>query len=396
MTREYPIKKKEIQSILLNLIDNSDSIKTTFEDLYHFDTYKIQQDREEMKEFFNLLVIITNNHHRNPGFFNKISIIIEFFSKYIKQTFSNYEIFDIFKKSKPLLLILLNKKILLFDEAISNLIVHMETISQFNKNKKYEFHSQFFYPEIKNYISQFSEKKIREQLLLYDSNVFDNFNEKRLIGENESYLCEIIRNDSVEDFIIYVNKKNISLSKTRIKVSIFETNLFLITNKNPTIIEYTAFFGSIQIFQYLLLNNVELTSSLWIYSIHGNNPDMIHILEENKVELKDYKIYLFECIKCHHNDIANYIKNNFINENLEKISINDIYQYSSLYGNVLADNLLKCAFHYFNYEFLPNFFVFNKIYLFYICKYNHLKLFELILNTGDYHLNITLIYNQVN
>ena len=100
-------------------------------------------------------------------------------------------------------------------------------------------------------------------------------------------------------------------------ISIFETNPFLIKRK-ASLIEYAAFFGSIQIFKYLQLNNVELTPSLWLYAIHCNNPEIIHLLEENHVIPED-KSY-FECykesIKCHHNNIANYIKDNLIDEKL--------------------------------------------------------------------------------
>ena len=58
-------------------------------------------------------------------------------------------------------------------------------------------------------------------------------------------------------------------------------------NKNTTLIEYSAFYGSIQIFNFLRMNNVELSPSLWLYAIHGNNAELIHLLEENKVEPKD-------------------------------------------------------------------------------------------------------------
>ena len=64
-----------------------------------------------------------------------------------------------------------------------------------------------------------------------------------------------------------INKNNFSL-KFKIKASIFETNSFLI-NRTPTMIEYSAFFGSFQIFQYLLTNEVEVDSNLWLYAIHG-------------------------------------------------------------------------------------------------------------------------------
>ena len=78
-----------------------------------------------------------------------------------------------------------------------------------------------------------------------------NFSELRKQGENERYLCKLIRGDSVEEFIAYVNKMNISRNATIIQ-SIYETNAFLIKKQSQSdngimLIEYAAFFGSIQI-----------------------------------------------------------------------------------------------------------------------------------------------------
>ena len=95
------------------------------------------------------------------------------------------------------------------------------------------------------------------------------------------YICTLIQNDSVIDFISYIEKNNISLLST-IPSSIYETNLFLF-NKNPTLIEYAAFYGSIQIFKYLYNKKVEINNSIWLYSIHGKNADIIHFLEENQL-----------------------------------------------------------------------------------------------------------------
>ena len=95
-------------------------------------------------------------------------------------------------------------------------------------------------------------------------------------------ICSLIRQDSVVDFITHVNRYNIS-PLSRISPSIFETNPFLIDNTNTSLIEYSAFFGSIQIFRYLLMNNAELTPSLWLYAIHSKNAELIHLLESNEV-----------------------------------------------------------------------------------------------------------------
>ena len=102
-----------------------------------------------------------------------------------------------------------------------------------------------------------------------------NFEENRKKGENNSPLACLIRNDSISDFIKYIKRNEISL-KAPIKTSIYERNPFLI-GKTPTLIEYSAFFGSIQVFTYLFKNKVELTPSLWLYAVHGRNPVILKI-----------------------------------------------------------------------------------------------------------------------
>ena len=164
-------------------------------------------------------------------------------------------------------------------------------------------YSEYFLPELNQYSREQGQenKEINDQI--YDI-IFGN---NRKIGENEDYICQMIRNDSVIEFIQYINKNNFSL-KFKIKASIFETNSFLI-NRTPTMIEYSAFFGSFQIFQYLFKNEVEVDSNLWLYAIHGKNPEIIHFLEEIEIEpnIKCIK----ESIKFFHNEITEYLFDNY-------------------------------------------------------------------------------------
>ena len=53
--------------------------------------------------------------------------------------------------------------------------------------------------------------------------------------------------------------------------------------KKVSLIEYAAFFGSIQIIQYLMINGISLQPLSWIYAIHSQNVDFIHLLEEKHV-----------------------------------------------------------------------------------------------------------------
>ena len=141
----------------------------------------------------------------------------------------------------------------------------------------------------------------------------EEFNECRNKGENDNYICELIRADSIDEFIAYINEKNIPIN-LKIKQSIFETNQFLI-GKNPQLIKYAAFFGSIRIFKYLQLNKAKMSPKLLLYAIHSNNPEIIEILLEKKKKPKytKYNECLIESIKCHHNEFATYFKFTLMN-----------------------------------------------------------------------------------
>ena len=188
-----------------------------------------------------------------------------------------------------------------------------------------------------------------------------NFDINRQKGENETYICELIRNDSIQEFVSYVNRANIKLTTT-IEQSIFETNSILLS-KEPTLIEYAAFYGSIQIFQFLRLNGVRLDPLLLRYAIHSKNAELIHVIEENLEKpfySNFYKTILEEAIKCHHNDIAEYIINNYGNkrdesfcyglkyynfcfmpENLNEYEIDFFYQLCEFNNSEIADLFLK-------------------------------------------------------
>ena len=108
---------------------------------------------------------------------------------------------------------------------------------------------QYFSPEIRPFINDYWINSIKEyrfkQYIIKQVNeeLPNNFNDLRKIGENNSLICKIIRNDSIQEFIKYVNENHFSLEAT-IEQSIYETNPFLIKNLKTTLIEYADFFGS--------------------------------------------------------------------------------------------------------------------------------------------------------
>ena len=304
----------------------------------------------------SLIIInkISKHHYRSSDFFNKIENILLEFSDSIKQSLSNFEIFKIFKHNKRLLLFLIQKSIIEIDQSIFEIISH----PKFSHGN----YIQFFYHEIKHFLS---ERKIEENKELIDSYDLDKFEEKRKNGENDQFICQLIRNDLVDDFIVYINKTNYSITNP-IKTSIFETNPFLIKNKNETsLIEYSAFYGSIKILKYLFFNNAILSPSLWFYAIHGKNPEIIHFLEENDVIPIDetYRECFYYSVKCFHDEIANYIQDNLIH-------------YTAI---ICYDSIFKSH----NYFFFPKDIQNSSQSFFYLCKYNYVFLVQMLMMVNN-------------
>lgn len=371
---QYINQKKQYYDNFRRFIENNnDTDEANYLNLVQVvEEQKILENREELKLFLKLILIISNNYHRYSGFFNKIKKILFNIKDNIKQTFSNLEIFNIFYHNKLIILFLCKNHILTIDQSIyDQIIAKKET----DRNFFY-----YFYPEIKTFLTEEETKIIENKLLKENPKFFEKFEENRQIGENDSKICQIIRNDSIDEFISYVNETNLPLS-SKIKPSIFETNSFLIKNQEPTLIEYAAFFKSAQIFKYLSDNKVELSPSLWLYAIHGHDTELIHLLEENKIDPPDmsYEKCFKESIKCHHNDVANYIMINFLKKE-DELSIND---------NNFDDNYISYSFKYQNYLFMPKNFN-NKFVFCYLCKYDYLTLVDILLKTEKSMINTTI------
>lgn len=267
---------------------------------------------------------------------------------------------------------------------------------------------QYFSPEIKPFVTEKWLHKNREKLNNSSQKIWinfitkeklpDGFYEKRKNGENDQEICQIIQKDLIEQFIIYVNKNLYSLKST-IDDSIYETNLFFIkkqikTNKideendsddedddnnyKTTLIEYAAYYGSNQIFNYLRLNDVELTPSLWIYAIHSQNEEIINILQDSDIKPKHnsfLKIFK-ESIKCHHFDAANYIQNNYLND-------------------INLDDVMIKTLKYYNFAFIRDDLINNSLFLDF-CKYGYYIIVDILLQQKNIDINqinnITILF----
>ena len=345
-------KIRHIQEIIFSILNENLYQNLSFQDfIQYLEDQKIRENPHEIKLILHLISRISQNHHRTEQFFYKIEFILKTFKEEMKKFFSNFGIFNIFKSDKRILLFLFEEGIIILDKTIYYIITSFPY-----QKRDYPI---YFSPEIKAFKNDENRKM--------DENEFKIFEEKRKIGENDELIYTLIRKDSIDDFIIYINKTNFSVT-SQIKESKFETNSFLMKNNEISLIEYAAFFGAIQIFNYLRLNNVELKPSLWSFAVHGNNPELIHILEENHIEMP--KNVYEESIKCHHIDIMNYLKNYFF-ENEAK---ND---FNLFVTNLKNYNFVELTTNLMNNEK-------NFAFFYYCCKYDYFEIVEHLLS----HVNI--------
>lgn len=325
-------KMRKIQNSILTYIENVSSEAKNYADLIQlFENTHIRSNKYELMLTLRLLHKIAKNHHRGPNFFSKIEKIILFFKKDMNNYFSNEEIFNIFKNNIGILLFLFDQKIIMED----------------NRNTKIKCYLQIF------------------QSLSFEENFMN--------GENDKEICEIIRSDNKERFISYVEKNNLSLDRY-IPLSMIKSNSFYSKLKtiNKTIIEYAAFFGSRQIIEYLLANNVKITSSVLIAAIHSQNDKLIDFLK--KTDEKTYneciETLILEAIKCHHNKFVNqniqYVQNSkcFDEQSIKHINFAFIQQ-KEMFHHVFLYNLLRIGYHQIVNILLEN----NEIDVNYMKKY---------------------------
>ena len=209
---EYLDKMTKVQQNVLEYIEDEDDSEDRFQSIKDLITKtKIESNQDEFKTFLYFLSKLSNNHQRTVNFFSKIDRILESLKDDLQKSFSNSELFHIFSSSKLILLFLIEMKILTIE-------------SKYLKAK----YPQYFQPEIRPFINKhlYAKYEIEKEIPSY-------FYERRRNGENDNFICELIRKDSIDDFIVYMNQNNYEFNSI-IKPSIYETNNFLVKKENTS------------------------------------------------------------------------------------------------------------------------------------------------------------------
>ena len=102
--QKYFDKMKRYQRIILSYLDGSEDEDS-------------EDSLEKIKDIsldiiISLISSICKNHHRCPLFFDKIYKILLYFIDEIKKSYSNLDLVEIFEESMPIILFLIEKKII--------------------------------------------------------------------------------------------------------------------------------------------------------------------------------------------------------------------------------------------------------------------------------------------
>ena len=119
--------------------------------------------------------------------------------------------------------------------------------------------------------------------------------------------------------------------------------------------------------------------SIWLYAIHSNDLELIQILEKSGIQPEDssYKQCFEESVKCHHNNIANYINDHYL------------HNYDISY-------FIK----YYNFLLIQNFSIDESLF-YAFCENDYYTLVKILLNEKEIDVNkliilIIMLFIQLN
>ena len=110
--KQYIKQKQDCYEKILDFFDNCIDYQELVE---FFESIISTYNKDDYKLLFKLILNIGNNYQRNFDFGEKIYQIINYFHDKIKQTFTNFEMFNFFITSKLILLLLFESNILNMD-----------------------------------------------------------------------------------------------------------------------------------------------------------------------------------------------------------------------------------------------------------------------------------------
>lgn len=274
-------------------------------------------------EFMHMLSQIASHHRHDNNFYEKMKKVINEYKNTIKNNYSNEEIFSIFVHNEPILIYLSQEEI--FD---------IEDVKFLFFNNDYQKQYEYFFPDLP-----------------------PEGNDQEL-GENHNKICKIIRSDQKEEFVSYIEQNNLSF-ESYIPRSIFETNEFLLKQKVISLLQYSAFYGSIEILKYVKDQRPDLINgSIWPFALYSGKKEIIEIIKElNTPPPKDdFKSCLLNLIESHQNELFELIQKNYSPESNPKDEEDNDKELIDIDEDKeqIFNPFVKAAIHSFNFSMISN------------------------------------------
>lgn len=172
-------QKKELYSLILNFLESEKDSEDEFQVLMKIiDNQEIVKNKHSIKEIFQILYKIGDNHHRTTDFFTRLARIFKYLTKEWLPI-DNTEIFSIYKKNKRLLFHLLEHEIITPDAS---------NLQYLNDSKN----NYYFFPVIKNLLDEETKKSQENEIKQKFNESIENFESKIKEGEDDSPFCKMI------------------------------------------------------------------------------------------------------------------------------------------------------------------------------------------------------------
>lgn len=170
IAQKFAQKMKLIEDYIINLFDGENSKEQDYQKIKDL-IKNIKNDfkQHDIREIMYLLVNIAGNHYRTPDFINKIWDVFH----QIIQDLGNFDLFQIFKDHKLLLLYLFQNKIIIPTEKMLD-----ELSKSKYKKRKYLYYFlpefRYFFDKRRNYFFPFSvDYTFREYVNCINFNNFE-------------------------------------------------------------------------------------------------------------------------------------------------------------------------------------------------------------------------------
>lgn len=160
-----------------------------------------------------------------------------------------------------------------------------------------------------SFLLKFSGNENYNNIIYYlDFEQFIDFNNPQSLSHIDNPFINAIFNDDIDQLQTLISNHKVEINKKIIKNRLQIHKLL----KNANLLQYSAFYGSIKCFKYLLINSKNINyTDLFKCSIAGGNSEIIHIIEDKSEELNIDLECLHIAIQYMRNDLIDYLINNY-------------------------------------------------------------------------------------